>query len=371
MKRKKSQMEYLPLRFVNSNKEYAPGEAFQKIIEMLGTCCKIPEDLSEDEYVRFLSSEMFLNPFYNGRLNELNSFLVENADVIMNRLGAVSAYGSARTELKDVYLFPVLSDRWMRYKQVYRIDGDFANALLGTDNLSLSRDMLKRLPYRDFYVDLEKCKNFVPVNGLFMHVASISDKAAECAVYLLTEDLVFFSQYITLVFDEKGVMVDDAKNHSVYTPYLTASGDDLNDSFPCDSQVGRDRVSFFALQLISYLTSKEPDTEPDRAATGAKPYIPGSRIKNKFAEITRHEVGVRVGSRIRVSIKEMSDAKVKVRTTTQYGGTSKIPHVRAAHWSHYWTGKGRTVYETRWIEPCFVNCSVEENGNGVTVHNVK
>ena len=30
------------------------------------------------------------------------------------------------------------------------------------------------------------------------------------------------------------------------------------------------------------------------------------------------------------------------------------PHVRRAHWHHYWTGTGRTTLEVRWIEPTLV-----------------
>ena len=30
------------------------------------------------------------------------------------------------------------------------------------------------------------------------------------------------------------------------------------------------------------------------------------------------------------------------------------PHVRRAHWHHYWVGEGRNRLEVRWIEPTFV-----------------
>ena len=221
--------------------------------------------------------------------------------------------GNAQTELKDVYLFPVLQDRWQRYKQVYRMDGDFANALLSTDNLSLSKDMIRRLPFKHFYVDLERCQNFGPIKGMFVHVMDISDRVVEFSIYLITEDLLFFSHYVTGFFDERGIMTDDAKNHGEYIPYLAATGKDLGNEND-NAQINRQRISFFALQLISYLTSKEPDTVPDSAACGAKPYQPGTRIRNKFSEITRHDVGVRVGNKIRVSIREMTEAKAKMRS---------------------------------------------------------
>ena len=41
-------------------------------------------------------------------------------------------------------------------------------------------------------------------------------------------------------------------------------------------------------------------------------------------------------------------------------GIKKRPHVRRAHWHHYWTGPGRTVLEVRWLEPVFVMGTEEE-----------
>ena len=35
-------------------------------------------------------------------------------------------------------------------------------------------------------------------------------------------------------------------------------------------------------------------------------------------------------------------------------GRTVRPHVRRAHWHHYWVGEGRTRLEVRWIEPTFV-----------------
>ena len=369
MKRKRLQTEYLPLRFVNTGRRFAPGEAFSAVSEEFRTVDALPECLSEDELVKFMASPNFLSPFYDGKFKSLNRLLMLNAEYIKMQVGIGSSIGNNKTELKDVYLFPILSDRWMRYKQVYRIDETFANALLDTDNLALSRDVLRRLPYKDFYVDFEKCKNFAPIKGAFVHIMDISEGVAECGVFLITDELYFFSQYLSLVFDKNGIMVDNAKNHNDYTPYLTMGGEDISNRNA--EQVVRPRIAFFILQLLSYLTSKEPDIVRDPTATCTKPYVPGARIRNKFSEITRQDIGVRIGNRIRVSIKEMSEAKKRAHTAVQHGGTPKIPHVRAAHWSHYWTGKGRTVYETRWIEPCFVNCSAEGSGQNIVIHDLE
>ena len=48
-----------------------------------------------------------------------------------------------------------------------------------------------------------------------------------------------------------------------------------------------------------------------------------------------------------------------------------IPHFRAAHWSHYWTGKGRTNCELRWIEPIFVCGDYDSSKNSdIIIHKI-
>lgn len=49
----------------------------------------------------------------------------------------------------------------------------------------------------------------------------------------------------------------------------------------------------------------------------------------------------------------VSGAEYQKSTATGTGRTVR-PHVRRAHWHHYWVGEGRTRLEVRWIEPTFV-----------------
>lgn len=93
---------------MNSNKEYPPGEAFSSITAMLSDFCALPDDLKESEYVSFLSSSDFLSPSYSGKFLDMNRLLINNADVVRGHLGVAALTGNIFTEMKDVYLFPVL-----------------------------------------------------------------------------------------------------------------------------------------------------------------------------------------------------------------------------------------------------------------------
>ena len=93
------------------------------------------------------------------------------------------------------------------------------------------------------HIDLEKCGRFAPIKGLFVHVANVTEETAEFAVYLLSDDLLFFSQYITGHFDDNGIMSDDASYYGGYIPYRVASGEDVNGGSLKDMQIGRQRIS--------------------------------------------------------------------------------------------------------------------------------
>ena len=76
--------------------------------------------------------------------------------------------------------------------------------------------------------------------------------------------------------------------------------------------------------------------------------------------------GMRVGAAIRKGY-----AAEKKERETLGSHASKAPHVRRAHWHHYWTGardSAERALVLKWIPPVFVGGSVSDI---VTVHPVK
>lgn len=47
------------------------------------------------------------------------------------------------------------------------------------------------------------------------------------------------------------------------------------------------------------------------------------------------------------------------------------PHVRRAHWHHYWVGEGRNRLEVRWIEPTLVLANSKNEADVAIVRSVK
>lgn len=52
--------------------------------------------------------------------------------------------------------------------------------------------------------------------------------------------------------------------------------------------------------------------------------------------------------------KQLASGTEYQKSTATGTGRTVRPHVRRAHWHHYWVGEGRTRLEVRWIEPTFV-----------------
>ena len=107
-------------------------------------------------------------------------------------------------EIFDYILEPYVLNVWRLNKQVYKPDNDFCNALLKTENLVITKDMLKHLPCKHFYIDLNDCSLFNPIKGIFVNVFlhHNSDKAS-LVFYLMDEEGTTWSSYDILDFGKE------------------------------------------------------------------------------------------------------------------------------------------------------------------------
>jgi hypothetical protein len=72
------------------------------------------------------------------------------------------------------------------------------------------------------------------------------------------------------------------------------------------------------------------------------------------------EVAWRVGAAL-----ESSEQRAQESQPT---GTTVRPHVRRAHFHHYWCGPNKERCEVRWVGPIFVKSRIEDRGRPVTSH---
>lgn len=268
-------------------------------------------------------------------------------------------------ELLDITLFPTILGEWSKAKQVYKPDPDFADALLHTKKLCISKSMISHLPYNLFYIDLSDCQEFAPIDGVMVYIKLYDNNEVDIAMYSITKDLTYFSFYVKDILDENDCLVIDYEkmgysNYNQWKPFSTI------DTSIENTKLNRSQVYMFALQMIAYLSIDEPQlTESDLTKHTYRKPSSTSQIKNKWSEVRIQDVGIRYGSDFRKSIREYKERNASEITNKR---KSPIPHLRCAHWHLFRVGKGRKEIKLLWVEPIFV-------GNGeskdVIVHKVK
>lgn len=272
------------------------------------------------------------------------------------------------TELRDAFIFPLILEEWSKAKQVFKPDADFADALLHTDKLCITSNMIDHLPYNLFYIDLSSCEYFSPIDGVFVFVKKY-DNIASINLYTVTKNLTYFSFYLNGPFDEHGCLnIDLSELANVY--YDNIWKPILFDTVTEDVtqiKISRKTVNVFALQLIAYLSIEKPQlTESDLTKNTYRKPSAVSKVKNKWSEIRIQDVGIKYETDFRKTVTKYKQENIENNTTSKR--KSPMPHFRCAHWHKFWVGKGRKELRLMWIEPIFV-------GNGeskdVVIHKVK
>jgi hypothetical protein len=72
-------------------------------------------------------------------------------------------------EIMDMFVTPILYQKWSENKQVYKADKDFAKALMYTEKLQYTKEMIKNLPVNNFYLDLSDIPDG-EIHGAFIYV---------------------------------------------------------------------------------------------------------------------------------------------------------------------------------------------------------
>ncbi len=262
-------------------------------------------------------------------------------------------------DIYDLCLRSTIYQIWKKNKQVYKPDKDFVNALIRTENLKITKDIFKRLPCNHFYLDVSDCDIFLPIKGIFVNIFEIETKIILVA-YMVNEE-AFWSTYDVMHFDqaeEYEMKVEDFSRSNPDGSYTYCNYDIfLHNKKPKENNGGlnSNESNFFIYQLLTYLTSHEPQFEESPVTKSTyRPPKAGSTIKNKFSEIQMHDIGVRFGTSFRKQ-KRIYNCTTILTKHQEKKRKSPIPHFRAAHWQGYWIGKGRTQLVHKWKEPTFVN----------------
>ena len=129
-----------------------------------------------------------------------------------------------------------------------------------------------------------------------------------------------------------------------------------------------------AFNLLAYICAANADINtvytPSKPVKGRKPNKAKDR---KRSMCTVHQVGYHIGAKLRAYERRMASADA-VDADSDGEKRNVRPHMRRAHWHHYWTGPRDVPEERRlvikWVAPTFVNAS-KGGVDAPTIHKVR
>lgn len=271
-----------------------------------------------------------------------------------------------RAAVRDAQAVAALAP-WRQSKEVYVIDPDMQALLFEQEDLDLSVETLLRLPYPSFYVEFAHDNSYIgkTFHGVFIHFEyDVDNGDRELRLLYLPRAGLPFGIPIHL---DAGTVADSVRE--TYRQAHKAVEDDpelrralLTDEAGMDQQTDIYRQT---VQIVLYLCAKNAEISQNSEQTFYTKRTPA--IKDRYAEIRKWDVGVRIGKAIRAYRSES--------VSKPEGGhhASPRPHMRRGHWHNFWSGPksapAQRKLELMWVAPTIVGAS-QEAEPPVTLHKV-
>ena len=341
---------YLPL-------EFSSRVAFPKPSRnpFLVACSEVIKDGLVPDALMMLTDSKFLDPPYKCTAIlepfRKSCIMAQESLLTISGIDPIKKYGKKwkdklepkilTSELISPY---IVVNEWAVSKQVYCFDPEMELALADTEEVKINPSILQRLPFSTFYIEFADEGIFSSyAHGTFVRVGYTN--GGYLIFFLrLRHDLSYHTGKC-FIYNNDGI------------PTL------INRDIDCiaDGEVAADWNEFamFAINALLYLCAANSQIEENPVTK--QTYRPYSLSKNRFSEIRKWDVGVRYGKAVRlmdasdsVSLSQDSEEEITDEKTTSTRHRSPRPHMRRAHWHHYWTGKGRNELVLKWIEPVFI-----------------
>ena len=274
------------------------------------------------------------------------------------------------SEKADYIVLNFILSTWKKWKTVYLFDPDFLEALEQTEDTPLYTEVLQRLPCPAFYIHPSKEGS----NGLFCSVET--QNSGDCLVSvselsqwagspekIKTNDFGFMQ--FSLWF-HNGETINEAIDAVIVKLVDAARGqrdglvvsdfDELVKKAVTSEFVLKAREDYYraikrALLCAYYLAAQNAEIKQVKLDKKDRP----TRHNGSPLNVKAWEVGFRMGKALGELPKETEHHTGEDRI-----GTAKRPHVRRAHWHHYWVGKGRTKLTLKWLAPFVVNGTADD-----------
>ena len=240
----------------------------------------------------------------------------------------------------DHAIATVIAYYWSKCKQVYTFSRDFYEMLLDMEDFEIGWSLFDYLPYETFYLELLDHKE---IDGVFV---KYTKGPSPSILYTICGKEGRMLSINSGIVDPR----DNLSYKSFFETEVHCSNVDMNAPYV----VLVKKILAFTLQACMYLCAKNADIEENPIQK--KIYTPSQTIRNRFSEIQKWDVGVRV-------VREHKAARaLSMESYDAYDLLRHRPrkHWRKAHFHTYWVGKGRTKKELKFIAPILVNDNDDE-----------
>ena len=257
--------------------------------------------------------------------------------------------------------------QWRKDKEVFVVDPDLAAVFYAQDDMDIPAAAFDYLPYSCFYVESPGLDVYLTgIHGFFFYLGwDTKEQKVLLSFVFLGESGGCYPFDLPLDGESLDVCFDAAVKKRAQ------SGNAHLVTVARQEQKQRDAVISLlrcALQVVLYLCASNAEIVPDPEQ---KTVTKHSRtVKDRYAEIRKWDVGMRVGASLREQSRRAADEDAPARTGSHQ---QKRPHMRRGHWHHFWTGSksepDKRKLVLKWLSPIFVGAGDAETP--VVMHKVK
>lgn len=297
-------------------------------------------------------------------------------------------------QLASQYLISYVCHNWRKYKAIYNFNSSFLKVLLETEDAPVYPDILKQLPYPDFTMNLPEEFEY---DNMFVHV-EFSDKhgtGETDTLFLITlfcenpsNGALRLNQCMHWCGNGKKLLESFRETKRTYYDHSLDDGNDgtyiANKVLPTlETPTTMEELNMYKVRNLAmekylraavtaayYLASRNAEIKETKIKKSERPVFTMKQGKKPHKVIIRdYEVGYVIGKSFESQMEEQHSSQNIL--TIRGGSTHTVrPHIRRAHWHHYWVGEGRTRREVRWLQPTMVLPGPRNEPSAATIRRV-
>lgn len=276
---------------------------------------------------------------------------------------------------------------WQRTKAVYSFNREFIDTMSQTDDTTILIPLLERLPFRDMlflFPDgaLPTIKD-EDTAGIYVHIESHPGLLWTAFNYIDRKNDngaqiypgISFAFQITNGMKVSQIFETPQYLEGISTYKQTVSFDrHLNEQETGECILAVRKALNTAINLMYYLSSEEPDIKqikrhkkPRKTSSNQRedddPAIKLHEVGTAYAEIVSRKLYLSnnlTGEDTDLTEDDDDENNEDAAVRTVKHRKKRRPHVRRAHFQHYWTGEGHTIPILRWKSDLFVGSNRDD-----------